>query len=829
MSTENLSLKKSFSFLQGGGEMGELTRNYPWESTEVGSPETWPQSLRTTLSILLNARFPMFLWWGSELIQFYNDAYRPSLGENGKHPTALGQRGEDCWPEIWPTIKPLIDQVLSGGNATWSEDHLIPIFRNGQLEDVYWTFSYNPVNDEAGKVGGVLVVCHETTKNVQTVKELKISEARFLNLIREAPVGIIVLSGKEMLVELVNKAYCKLIDRTPEELTGKPYFDIVPEAEEVYRPFLEDVLLNGKEVSFNGHPYTVESNGKKIEGCLDMVFQPFKEYDGAITGVMALCHDVTEQVRSRKKIEESEQRLRSFIESAPFPISVYTGKEMLIQFANQSIMNAWGKGNDVIGKLYTDILPELENQEIFNQVQQVYNTGIPFHAKDQRVDLVVDGKLQPYYFNYSFTPVFDGDGNIYGVMNTAADVSDLHLAHKKMEESEQNLRNVILQAPVAMCILKGADYVVEIANERMYEIWGKSKSEIYGKPIFQGLPEAKGQGLEDLLNSVYTTGKTFIAHEIPVSLPRTNGIETVYLDFVYEAFREGNNEVSGIMAVAIEVTDQIIARRKIEESEALLQARVEVRTEELKKANEDLANINKELEQFTYAASHDMQEPLRKVHTFSSFLLHNNAEQLDDRGKNYLNKIASSVDRMKNIIDDLLYYSHQTREEQIFESTDLNKIIEEIKADMELNIQQNDATVETITLPLIKAVPSQMNQLFSNLFSNSLKFSKPGEPLKIKIDYKILSNQEVARLNIPDPHDQYIKIIFSDNGIGFEQQYAQQIFRLFTRLHGKAEYAGTGIGLGLCKKIVQNHNGLIWAESEPGKGADFIIVLPLLQ
>ena len=120
-----------------------------------------------------------------------------------------------------------------------------------------------------------------------------------------------------------------------------------------------------------------------------------------------------------------------------------------------------------------------------------------------------------------------------------------------------------------------------------------------------------------------------------------------------------------------------------------------------------------------------------------------------------------------------------------------------------------------------------MNQLFSNLFSNSLKFSKPGESLKIKIDYKILSDHEVADLNIPDPQDQYIKIIFSDNGIGFEQQNAQQIFRLFTRLHGKAEYEGTGIGLGLCKKIVQNHNGLIWAESEPGKGADFIIVLPL--
>ena len=131
----------SKQFLSGGGEMGALTREKHWATTPLGDIEYWPQSLRTTISILLSSKFPMFLWWGSELIQFYNDAYRPSLGNNGKHPHALGQRGEECWPEIWPTIKPLIDQVMAGGESTWAEDQLIPIYRNGTLEDVYWTFS----------------------------------------------------------------------------------------------------------------------------------------------------------------------------------------------------------------------------------------------------------------------------------------------------------------------------------------------------------------------------------------------------------------------------------------------------------------------------------------------------------------------------------------------------------------------------------------------------------------------------------------------------------------------------------------------------------------
>jgi len=180
MSQNNIQHKSISPYLQGGGEMGELTRAFDWSKTPVGTPETWSQSLLTTVGIILNSKFPMFLWWGTDLIQFYNDAYRPSLGNDGKHPTALGQKGEECWPEIWPVIKPLIDKVLSGGESTWSEDQLIPIYRNNKLEDVYWTFSYSPVHDGSSKPAGVLVTCVETTDEilaynsmVQTKKELE--------------------------------------------------------------------------------------------------------------------------------------------------------------------------------------------------------------------------------------------------------------------------------------------------------------------------------------------------------------------------------------------------------------------------------------------------------------------------------------------------------------------------------------------------------------------------------------------------------------------------------------------------------------------------------
>ncbi|SMC89518.1 ATP-binding protein [Pedobacter africanus] len=176
-------------YLSGGGEMGELTRNFNWAATSLGPPDKWSLTLLTTVSIVLNSKFPMFIWWGPQLIQFYNDAYRPSLGREGKHPAALGQQGADCWREIWPVIKPLIDQVLAGGESTWSEDQLIPIYRNNRLEEVYWTFSYSKLPDENGEIAGVLVTCTETTNKVITLNETKKAKAELEFAINAADLG----------------------------------------------------------------------------------------------------------------------------------------------------------------------------------------------------------------------------------------------------------------------------------------------------------------------------------------------------------------------------------------------------------------------------------------------------------------------------------------------------------------------------------------------------------------------------------------------------------------------------------------------------------------
>ena len=563
----------------------------------------------------------------------------------------------------------------------------------------------------------------------------------------------------------------------------------------------------------------LEVNGKLQPGYYNFTYKALRRDDDTIYGIHHFAIDVTEQVMSRKKTEKSEQKVRAIVESAPFPIAVYTGREMRVELANQAIMDIWGKGNDVIGKLFTEVLPELGSQEVFDQIATVFNTGKSLHKRGQRLDLVVDGRTRPYWFNYSFTPLFDTEGNVYGVMNTGVDNTDLMLAKMKVEENEQNIRNTILKAPVAMCIFRGGHHVVEIANERMIELWGKTAADVMNRPIFEGLLEVKDQGFEQLLDTVFSTGETIAAEGVPVTLPRNGKVEQAFVNFVYAPFYEADRYITGVIAVATDVTSQVIARQKIEEV-------VADRTKELAEANNNLQKSNAELAQFAYIASHDLQEPVRKVSTFAQMLEQTLGTNVDERAVKYLAKINTASSRMTTLIRDVLSYSQLSREKEIFEPVDLREVVRNIESDFELLIEQKRATIEYKDLPVIDAIPLQMSQLFGNLISNSLKFSRPDVPPRLQITTELLAKEDAAAYQANGGTSNYYKITVRDNGIGFNQEHAAQIFNIFQRLHGKSEYAGTGIGLAMCRKIVQNHQGDIYAEGSIGDGAVFNVILP---
>lgn len=263
------------------------------------------------------------------------------------------------------------------------------------------------------------------------------------------------------------------------------------------------------------------------------------------------------------------------------------------------------------------------------------------------------------------------------------------------------------------------------------------------------------------------------------------------------------------------------------ESIKAMERQVRERTNALQELNTNLERSNKELEQFAYAASHDLQEPVRKIRTFADHLIHKNYEQVDVNGKKYIDKIAAAADRMRLMINDILTLSQLEKDKGNVPEVALEEVIRNVKADLELLISQKSAVVHTESLPTIQIVPAQANQLFYNLLNNALKFARDNVPPVINIRCSEAPESMVRKTGQRIPGAQYLQIEVQDNGIGFNQEFAGRIFDMFHRL--TAERTGTGIGLALCKKIVENHKGHIEATSREGQGTAFIIILPRKQ
>jgi len=258
-----------------------------------------------------------------------------------------------------------------------------------------------------------------------------------------------------------------------------------------------------------------------------------------------------------------------------------------------------------------------------------------------------------------------------------------------------------------------------------------------------------------------------------------------------------------------------------------LEKQIMERTKSLKESNTDLEHSNKNLEQFAFIASHDLQEPLRKIKTFTNILSENYANTLPGEVQKLVDKIHKSSDRMSALIHDVLNFSRINAADNVFVETDINVILENVIGDFTLLIEEKKAVVKRETLPVCEVIPLQINQLFYNLLSNSLKFSRTGTPPVITINSRALTLIEVLKHPELEPNLDYFEILFADNGIGFNQKFEEKIFQIFQRLNRKEDYSGTGIGLALCKKIVLNHKGLIFGESLEGAGALFHIILPL--
>lgn len=550
----------------------------------------------------------------------------------------------------------------------------------------------------------------------------------------------------------------------------------------------------------------------------------FNDDAGKLAYITGTVHDTTAEVEKELALADSEARFRSLIQEAPVATCLFVGLDMRIEVANEIMLGYWGKDASVLGKPLAEGVPEMIGQPFLAILEHVFNTGITYTDNAAKAEIVVNGVVSTYYFDFTYKPLRNAAGEVYAIMDMAVDVTEEVLARKKVEEAEASLRGAIELAELGTWELDLATSTFQY-SERLRKWFGFDANEIITvekvmnvvnkedrQRIGSGLQDAALSGTFDLEYRVYAD-KERILH--------AHG----------KTFYNEKNEAYKIIGTAQDVTTQRTLQLSLEQevqlrTEELLTVNEElgVANEELNDTNKQLLHSNEELAQYAYVASHDLQEPLRKIRMFSGML--EKQDSLSAENRPVVAKIAKSAERMSLLIRDLLDFSRLLKSDTHMQPVDLSFILQGVINDFELTIEEKRATVRIGRLPVIEAVALQMNQLFYNLLSNALKFTRPDIAPEIVIDAQVLDPEEVRQyIADPLPYSNYYHITFSDNGIGFETKYAEQIFEVFKRLHGRHIYPGSGIGLALCKRIITNHNGHIYVQSELNRGTTFHIIM----
>lgn len=365
---------------------------------------------------------------------------------------------------------------------------------------------------------------------------------------------------------------------------------------------------------------------------------------------------------------------------------------------------------------------------------------------------------------------------------------------------------------------------IKSVNKAFFTKYHLTNKEAEGKLIYEILGHLfSNSEMQGLLVKVLSEKSPLEDYQISVNL--RPGAESIMLLNARQITNHNSSEKLILLAIE-DITERKRNEAALKEFSEGLEAKVKERTSELENSLAALHKANDRLQQFAYIASHDLQEPLRKILIFTS-ILQQEKHKLSETGTLVINKISNSSSRMKTLVNDLLAYSHLSNDDALFVPVDLDIVLENILADFELLIEEKQVDIKISALPTIKAIPLQMNQLFYNLISNALKFLKKDIPATIEITYSILTQKQVEDFTDLNKDLSYCEIIFSDNGVGFEQQHERKIFTIFQRLHSNEAYAGTGIGLSISNKIVENHHGLIFAKSELNNGAAFHVILPV--
>lgn len=730
-----------------------------------------------------------------------NDAFEDQSGllnPVGKTARQLVPDLEDRWIQIYGNV------ALTGKSIKFTE--------GSEAMGRWFEVNSFRIGDQNSLKIAILFSDITKLKKAETTEEaLRISEGRFAAAV-EAIVGIIWTNNADGQMVGTQPGWSKLTGQTYAEYQGFGWAKAVHPEDALPTVEAWKMAVNlQKNFEFEHRLKTASGEWRRFF----VKAVPLKDPDGTIREWVGMHADITEQHQAKEAIRASEGRFQNLVMDASAAIIVLTGESMKVEIVNEAYSQLINlKPSDLLGRPLFDVIPDAQGfyQPILEKVRQ---TGEPQYLYESPYSVVTNGMKAEGFLNIVCQPYRSINGRILGVMAIMQDITGTVLVKKALEASELKFRSLIEEAPIATCLYMGRDLKIEVANEKMLHIWNKDRT-VIGKPYHEVMPELKDQHFFDLLDEVFTTGRTYEAKGAPAVFQVNGEPRTSYFDFTFKPLFDADGKVYSIMNMAADVTEQVKAVQTLQESESRfrnlserLEDEVAIRTSQLTQSNEDL-------QQFAHVASHDLKEPVRKIKTFVGRLEQEAGSKLDERCLSYVIKIQQSTDRMIAMIDGVLAYSSFSSEAIQTERVDLNDIVLNIRNDLDLLIQEKQIEINFRKLPVIEGARVLLYQLFYNIITNSIKFARQDQKSRVTVECN----------DIVFNGGKGIQIQIRDNGIGFDPKYSKSIFETFTRLNPKDKFEGTGLGLALCKKIVERHNGTIEAHGERNVGAMFTINLP---
>ncbi|GAB2690746.1 hypothetical protein GCM10027037_12420 [Mucilaginibacter koreensis] len=766
------------------GEMADRSRNFDWSATPVGPIDTWPSPLLTTVNLMLDSKFPMFIWWGEEMTGFYNDAYLKILGtdEHSKHPKALGQRGDECWAEIWPIINPLLKGVLESGNAVYLENQLIPIYRNGKLDDVYWTFSYNPIRDESGKPTGILVVCTETTKTNQQLQENEQQLQRVFDHMAEG-VGVVDRSGQ---IIYANPMAHQILT-TDEDFfyTRKSYsaewfnihLDGRPMADHEHPTMI--AMATGKPV-FN-YEFAIERPGSDLI-YLTMNAAPIADNEGNITGAVGMFSNITKrklaEAALRAAIEDAEQQKRLYetiTSSTPDLIYVFD-LEYKFTYANKALLDMWGKtwgtavGKGLRENGYEEWHAQMHEREIAHIVathQQVRGeVSFPHATLGRRI------------YDYILNPVTDDTGAVIAVAGTTRDITDIRNAEAAIAESEERFR---LMAEGSGILIAMSD---ESSNSTYFsrawqDLTGRTREEMLSFGWLKLLHPEDGKRYMDAYMEAF---QRRIPFTFDFRVLTKAGDYQWLLASSSPRFRP-DGSFAGYITACLDITEQ--------------------------KLNEQRKN------DFISMVSHELKTPLTSLNGYLQIIEAKAKKNQDSFSLNTAEKAVRQTSKMTKLINGFLNVSRLESGQIHIDRARFNMadLIREAEEETTAQVSTHKVTFAYVADTWVNADRDKIGQVINNLISNAVKYSPHGSTINVTC----ITHNGKALVSV------------KDQGIGISTENLPRLFERFYRVSnaGYQSVAGFGIGLYLCYEILNRHQGTIWAESELEKGSTFYFELPL--